>query len=140
MDFNKILLTLTFLLIPLLANAQLSDAPEDAEAYIISPVDQETVSSTFTVQFGLKGMGVAPAGVDMERTGHHHLLIDVEDMPDLTRPLPSTDQIVHFGLGQTETELTLPAGEHTLQLILGDFTHTPHKNPVISDKITIYVE
>lgn len=75
----------------------------------------------------------------MEGTGHHHLLIDIEDLPDLTRPLPTTDQIRHFGLGQTETVLTLPPGKHTLQLILGDFTHTPHNPPVMSEKITIYV-
>ena len=137
---KKILLILIYLLFPLIAFAQTSDAPEDAEAYIISPKDGETVSSSFTVQFGLKGMGVAPAGVDVEGTGHHHILIDVEELPDLTRPLPSTDQVVHFGLGQTETELTLPPGEHTLQLVLGDFAHTPHRTPVISNKITIHVE
>lgn len=137
---KKILLTLTILLLPFLAFAQISDAPEDAKAYIISPADGETVSSPFTVQFGLKGMGVAPAGIDMEGTGHHHLLIDVDELPDLTKPLPSNENVVHFGLGQTETELTLTPGEHTLQLVLGDFTHTPHSNPVMSEKITIYVE
>lgn len=137
---KKILLTLTTLLLPFLAFAQMSDAPEGAKAYIISPADGETVSSTFTVQFGLKGMGIAPAGVDMEGTGHHHILIDVDELPDLTKPLPSNDHFVHFGLGQTETELTLPPGEHTLQLVLGDFTHTPHSTPVMSEKITIHVE
>lgn len=137
---KKILLTLTTLLLPLLAFAQNSEAPEEASVYIISPTDGETVSSTFTVQFGLKGMGVAPAGVDVEGTGHHHILIDVDELPDLTKPLPSTDNVVHFGLGQTETELTLPSGEHTLQLVLGDFTHTPHSKPVMSEKITIHVE
>jgi len=140
MNSIKGLLTLVILLFPFLAFAQISDAPEGAKAYIISPKDGETVSSTFTVQFGLKGMGVAPAGVDVEGTGHHHLLIDVDELPDLTKPLPSTDQVVHFGGGQTETELTLPPGEHTLQLVLGDFTHTPHSKPVMSEKITIHVE
>lgn len=137
---KKILLTLTAILLPLVVFGQTSDAPEDATAYIISPKNGDTVSSPFTVHFGLKGMGVAPAGVDVEGTGHHHILIDVQELPDLTKPLPSTDQVVHFGLGQTETELSLPSGEHTLQLVLGDFAHTPHNKPVISEKITIYVE
>lgn len=137
---KKILLVLTTFLFPLLAFAQMSDAPEGAKAYIISPEDGETVSSSFTVQFGLKGMGVAPAGIDMEGTGHHHILIDVAELPDLTKPLPSNENVVHFGLGQTETELTLTPGEHTLQLVLGDFTHTPHTSPVMSEKISIFVE
>jgi hypothetical protein len=115
-------------------------APEGARAYIISPKNGETVSSTFTVQFGLKGMGVAPAGVTMANTGHHHLLIDVAQMPDMSTALPATDKIRHFGGGQTETELTLPPGQHTLQLVVGDFAHIPHDAPIASDKVTITVK
>lgn len=114
-------------------------APEDAEVYILSPEDGAEVSSPFTVRFGLRGMGVAPAGVQFANTGHHHLLIDVDELPPESQPLPTTDQIRHFGLGQTETELDLPPGEHTLQLVLGDHLHVPHDPPVISDKITITV-
>ena len=115
-------------------------SPAGAEAYIISPKDGATVNGTFKVQFGLKGMGVAPAGVNSPDTGHHHLLIDVTTMPDMNMPLPVTDNIKHFGKGQTETEVTLPAGKHTLQLVLGDMNHTPFDKPVMSEKITITVK
>jgi len=140
MKFKKLLLLLSVLtLFPFLVFAQTSEAPENARTYIVSPQHGAVVPPTFTVVFGLSGMGIAPSGQNVEGTGHHHLLINVDDLPDLTKPLPTTDQIRHFGLGQTETVLTLPPGEHTLQLILGDFTHTPHNPPVISEKITIYV-
>jgi len=115
-------------------------SPPGAEAYIISPKDGATVKSPVRVQFGLKGMGVAPAGVKFENTGHHHLLIDTDAPTDLSAPLPATDKIVHFGKGQTETTLTtLTPGKHTLQLLLGDQNHIPHNPPVISRKITITV-
>jgi hypothetical protein len=132
------------LTVPLLAGLVLAQvpknkAPENAAAYFISPKDGETVSSPFTVRFGLKGMGVAPAGINQPNTGHHHLLIDV-DKPDLNAALPVTDAIRHFGAGQTETELKLPAGKHTLQLVLGDHLHIPHEKPVMSPKITITVK
>ncbi|ABC27066.1 conserved hypothetical protein [Hahella chejuensis KCTC 2396] len=115
-----------------------TDNPESAKAYIISPTDGETVSSKFVVRFGLEGMGVAPAGVERENTGHHHLLIDGEKMPDMNMPLGS--DVKHFGGGQTETTLELPPGQHTLQLILGDHLHQPHAHPVVSEKITITVK
>jgi len=92
------------------------------------------------VVFGLKNIGVAPAGIDKKNTGHHHLLIDTDELPDLTKPLPATDKIKHFGGGQTETEITLSPGKHTLQLLLGNYAHIPHSKPVISKKITITVE
>ncbi len=122
------------------ANPLISKAPEDARVYIISPADGEVVSSTFTVKFGLSGMGVAPAGIEMENTGHHHILIDLDEMPDMSVPLPNTENIVHFGVGQTETTLTLSPGEHTLQLLLGNHLHVPHQNPVMSEKITVTVQ
>jgi hypothetical protein len=114
-------------------------APAGAEVYFISPRDGATVPKTFVVQFGLKGMGVAPAGVDSPNTGHHHLLIDVETPPDPNQPLPATDQVRHFGAGQTETSVTLPPGKHTLQLVLGDKSHVPHDPPVMSKRITVTV-
>jgi hypothetical protein len=110
-----------------------------AEAYIISPKDGAKVTSPFVVQFGLKGMGVAPAGMKFENTGHHHLLIDTDAPADLSAPLPSSEKVVHFGKGQTETTLTLAPGKHTLQLLLGDATHIPHNPPVLSKKITVTV-
>lgn len=142
---TKLALTLTAMLAVVgvaVAAIQLpkTPSPDGAKTYIISPKDGDTVDSTFTVRFGLKGMGVAPAGIVMENTGHHHLLINVEEMPDMNIPLPATDNIRHFGLGQTEAELTLPAGKHTLQLVLGDHLHLPHNPVVKSEKITITVK
>lgn len=114
-------------------------APEEAFAYIIWPNDGEVIpGGDFVVLFGLHGMGTAPAGVDKPHTGHHHLLIDTE-LPPLDQPIPATDNDVHFGRGQTEYHLTLPKGEHTLQLLLGDANHIPHTPPVMSEKITITV-
>jgi hypothetical protein len=115
-------------------------SPAGAEAYIISPKDGATVKSPVTVVFGLKGMGVAPAGVKFENSGHHHLLIDTDVPKDLNAPLPTSDQVKHFGKGQTETSLELTPGKHTLQLVLGDQNHTPHNPPVVSKKITITVK
>ena len=114
-------------------------SPPGAEAYIISPRDGATVKSPVRVQFGLKGMGVAPAGVKFENTGHHHLLVDGDAPADLSAPLPATDRILHFGKGQTEASVPLSPGKHTLQLLLGDQNHVPHNPPVISRKVTITV-
>jgi len=116
-------------------------SPAGAEVYIISPKDGARVTGPVVVRFGLKGMGVAPAGIKAENTGHHHLLIDTPVPADLSAPLPVIpDKIVHFGKGQTETTVTLPPGRHTLQLVLGDQNHVPHNPPVISKKITITVK
>ena len=123
-----------------LAAELVSHAPLDAQAYIVEPANDTTVSETFTVKFGLSGMELAPAGIDKADTGHHHLLIDQTELPDLTASLPATEQIRHFGKAQTETKLTLEPGKHTLQLVLGNYLHIPHDNPVISDAITIEVQ
>jgi hypothetical protein len=114
-------------------------SPAGAEVYIISPQNGETVQNPVKVQFGLRGMGVAPAGVDVPDTGHHHLLIDLKDQPDMNQPLPMTDNIRHFGKGQTETEISLPPGPHTLQLLMGDKSHIPLNPSVESRAITINV-
>ncbi|HKD54768.1 MAG TPA: DUF4399 domain-containing protein [Steroidobacteraceae bacterium] len=115
-------------------------SPPGVEVYIISPKNGATVHGAFKVQFGLtKEMGIAPAGMKFDNTGHHHLLIDIDAPADMNGPLPATDKIVHFGKGQTETTLTLPPGKHTLQLLLADMNHVPHQPPVISKKITITV-
>lgn len=132
------LLALCGVLVAGAAWAERSPAPEGARVYIIAPKDGETVPQTFKVQFGLSGMGVAPAGVDLPKTGHHHLLIDVAELPPLDRPLGP--EIKHFGGGQTEAEITLTPGEHTLQLMLGDKNHVPFDPPVISEKIRITVK
>ncbi|HQW09098.1 MAG TPA: DUF4399 domain-containing protein [Steroidobacteraceae bacterium] len=122
------------------ADAPRTPAPAGAEVYFESPSDGATIKGPVTVRFGLKGMGVAPAGIRFDNTGHHHLLIDTDVPTDLGQPLPATEHIVHFGKGQTETTITLPPGRHTLQLVLGDALHIPHDPPVISKKITITVK
>jgi hypothetical protein len=91
------------------------------------------------VKFGLKGMGVAPAGVEKKKTGHHHLLIDTK-LADYDNPVPSDEKHKHFGGGQTETTIALSPGKHTLQLVLGDHNHIPHEPPVQSKVITITVK
>lgn len=118
----------------------ISKATSDAKVYFIEPLDGAVVEKTFSVKFGLTGMGVAPAGTDREHTGHHHILIDLDSLPDMTTPLPANDHVKHFGGGQTETTLTLEPGKHTLQLLLGNHLHIPHDKPVISEKITITVK
>ena len=133
---NKILFGLILLISPF---ASIS-ATEDALAYIVSPANGAVVNSPVTVIFGLRSpYGVAPAGIVKDQTGHHHLLIDT-DLPDLNGPIPNDERHRHFGGGQTETILELAPGEHTLQLLLGDFAHIAHKPPVISERITITVE
>ncbi len=117
-----------------------SAAPAGAEVYFIAPADGATVSTTFNVKFGLKGMGVAPAGIDAADTGHHHLLIDTTEIPNPELPLPATDKVIHFGKGQTETEVTLPPGVHTLRLVVGNHLHVPHDPPVASNVISVTVK
>ena len=115
-------------------------SPAGAKVYFINLKDGDTVNSPFLVQFGLSGMGVAPAGVEKPNTGHHHLLIDAAlTAEQMKEPIPADSNHVHFGGGQTETMVTLPPGTHTLQLVLGDWTHIPLAPPVMSEPITITV-
>ena len=135
----------TLFLIALLAGglavAQLArtPAPEGVELYFVTPTDGATVTSPVRVVFGLRGMGVAPAGVERDGTGHHHLLIDT-GVPPLDRPIPADDRHRHFGGGQTETEIELKPGKHTLQLLLGNHLHVPHDPAICSERITITVQ
>ena len=122
----------------LIASARADGSGPAPEAYIVSPADGATVRSPVKVVFGLRGYGVAPAGVEFPNTGHHHLLIDT-GLPNLSEPIPADDKHRHFGKGQTETVLELAPGEHTLQLLLGDHLHRPHSPPVTSPVITITV-
>lgn len=114
-------------------------SPEGAMVYIIAPEDGATVQSPVTVLFGASGIGIAPAGVEHDNTGHHHLIIDAE-LPAMDGPLPADDQHVHFGGGQTQTTIELEPGEHTLQLLLADHNHVPHEPPLSSEVVTITVE
>jgi Domain of unknown function (DUF4399) len=116
-------------------------APPNASVYIISPKDGDTVTSPFKVQFGLSGMGVAPAGVEKPNTGHHHLIVDTKLSPhELKEPIASDAQHIHYGGGQTEAMVTLPPGKHTLQLVLGDWSHIPFNPPIMSSVITVTVK
>jgi hypothetical protein len=116
-------------------------APPHASVYFISPKDGDAVISPFKVQFGLSGMGVAPAGVDKPNTGHHHLIIDATlSAQELKEPIASDATHVHFGGGQTEATVTLPPGKHTLQLVLGDWSHIPFNPPIMSSVITVTVK
>ncbi|HEY5102349.1 MAG TPA: DUF4399 domain-containing protein [Steroidobacteraceae bacterium] len=113
--------------------------PAAAEVYIISPKDGAKVTGPVTVLFGLKGMGIAPAGVKFDNTGHHHLLVDMEVPSDLSVPMPATETLLHFGKGQTQTTLTLAPGKHTLQLVFADLNHMALNPPLASKRITITV-
>jgi len=135
------------LALPALADGHLTPAPEGAEVYFVGLSDGDTVSSPVTVRFGLSGMGVAPSGVEQENTGHHHLLINRPALgegeygaEELELAIPADDHHKHFGGGQTEVSVELPAGSHTLQLVVGDHGHVPHTPPIASDVITITVE
>jgi hypothetical protein len=122
-----------------IAQIKRTPSPAGAEVYFIAPKDGDTVSSPVNVKFGLKGMGVAPAGIAFDNSGHHHLVID-DKTPPLDAPIPADATHVHFGKGQTETSVELKPGKHTLQLVLGDQLHIPHDPAVVSKVITITVK
>jgi Domain of unknown function (DUF4399) len=130
------LLTVTF------AVAGETPAPEGAKVYFINVKDGDTVTSPVLIRFGLSGMGIAPSGTEAPNTGHHHLFIDAEPLTGdaLNEAIPVDEHHIHFGKGQTEASVTLTPGKHTLQLVLGDWSHIAHKTPVMSDRITVTVE
>lgn len=127
---NKILFTFLFF----------SISAFSAEVYFVSPSDGDEVSSPVEIVFGLRGIGVAPAGINFPNTGHHHLLVDIDALPNLNESIPADENHIHFGKGQTQTLLALDPGEHTLQLLLGDWMHVPHTEPIFSEKIKIFVK
>ena len=112
----------------------------NAEVFIVSPLNKEVVSSPVKIIFGISNMTVAPAGIKKKFSGHHHLIIDIDVLPSLSRPIPSDEKHLHFGKGQTSAFIDLKSGTHTLQLIFGDYVHIPHDKPLISKKIIITVE
>lgn len=124
---------------PATATLPRTPAPAGASAYLVEPTDGATVTSPVRVVFGLKGFGVAPAGVERTDAGHHHLLVDTGLPENLGLPIPNDEQHRHFGGGQTEVELTLAPGRHTLQLLLGDHLHVPHDPPIASAVVTVEV-
>jgi Domain of unknown function (DUF4399) len=139
---NRLLFVFGMALLAGFAWAQERSAPPvNAEVYFISPSDGAKLQGPVTVRFGLKGMGIAPAGVKFDNTGHHHLLVDTDlSEVKLDASLPATDKIVHFGKGQTETTLNLSPGKHTLELVFADYQHVSFDPPLHSKKITITVK
>ena len=126
------------IMLPIPVGAQ-TPAPPDAVVYIITPRDGQRIRSPITVRFGLRNMGVTRAGDTTPNMGHHHLLVDVTDPVEPNEPLPTDRKHLHFGAGQTETQLDLPPGKHTLQLVLGDAEHKPFNPVVASNRVTITV-
>ncbi len=122
-----------------LVRAGETPAPAGAKVYFVEPTNGAVVENPVKVVFGLSGMGVAPAGVEKAKTGHHHLLINTP-LPPLDEGIPADDNHVHFGGGQTEVELTLSPGPHKLQLLVGDHNHIPHDPPIMSEVIEITVK
>ena len=138
---KRTMIALSLSLLAAVAVADRSAAPAGAEVYFIAPQNGAKVHGPVTVKFGLKGMGVAPAGIKFDNTGHHHLLVDTDvSAINLDQPLPASDKVVHFGKGQTETAITLPPGKHTLQLLFADSLHQSFDPALSSKKITITVE
>ena len=134
-----LVLSAALALSPSAAYPQGKTAPKDAKLYFITPRDGQKIRGGFWVRFGLRNMGVTHAGDDYQNSGHHHLLVDINEPLDPKEPIPQDKSHLHFGAGQTETFLELPPGLHTLQLVLGDAKHYPFDPPVVSSKITIRV-
>jgi len=139
MPTRRLVLTSLLQLAPAVALAGKTPAPKEAYLYIIWPTDGTRIKGAFWCRFGLRNMGVTHAGDKTPNTGHHHLLIDVDEPLDSNEPIPSDKKHLHFGAGQTEVRLELPPGPHTLQLVLGDADHIPFDPPVVSRKIRIIV-
>jgi len=138
--FGSVVVSMLAAAFPAVAPAQTA-APANAMVYFINVKDGDTVKSPFKIQFGLSGMGVAPAGVEKPKTGHHHVLVDATLTPEQAKePIPADEHHLHFGGGQTETTVTLTPGRHTLQLVLGDWSHVPFNPPIVSPVITVEVK
>ena len=135
----SIFLFIVFFFAPIQSYAE-SYADENKRLFFITPSNGEEVTSPVTIRFGIVGMEIVPAGKDKPMSGHHHLLVNVEKLPNMKSPIPADKNHLHFGKGQTETQLNLPLGRHSLQLLLGDYMHVPHEKPLISDKIEIIVK
>lgn len=134
-----IFLASTMMLISVSAHAQGRPAPKDAVLYFVWPQNGSKIKGAFWCRFGLRNMGVTHAGDNFQNSGHHHLLVDVSDPLDPKEPIPQDKNHLHFGAGQTEARIDLPAGKHTLQLVLGDGGHYPFSPPVVSEKITVTI-
>src|SRR5882757_4818336 len=137
---QRIILSAALTCLPLAASAQGKPAHKDALLYFVWPQNGATIKGGFWCRFGLRNMGVTHAGDNYQNSGHHHLLIDVNEPIDPNEPIASDKSHLHFGAGQTEARIELPPGKHTLQLVLGDAKHYPFNPPVVSDKITVRIK
>ena len=135
----SIFLFIVFLFAPIQSYTE-SYSDKNKRLFFITPSNGEDVTNPVTIRFGIVGMEIAPAGKNKPMSGHNHLLVNVEKLPNMKSPIPADKNHLHFGKGQTETQLNLPSGRHTLQLLLGDYMHVPHEKPLISDKIEIIVK
>jgi hypothetical protein len=141
MNITRIaLLSVALMLLPEAAHSQGRPAPRDAYLYFVWPQDGSTIKGAFWCRFGLRNMGVTHAGDDFTNSGHHHLLVDVNEPLDSNDPIPQDKNHLHFGAGQTEARIELPPGKHTLQLVLGDAKHYPFNPPLASKKITVTIK
>ncbi len=137
---RAILLVSLFLIISSIVLGHDYHSQDNRRVFFISPLDGASVKSPVEIKFGAIGIDIVPAGVDIPNSGHHHLLINIDKLPDMKSPIPSDENHLHFGGGQTETILDLPKGTHTLQLLVGNNLHIPHEIPLISKKIEITIE
>jgi hypothetical protein len=120
------------------AGAHIGPVPEGAKVFFVAPADGATVASPVKIQMGVEGMEVKPAGQIQDGSGHHHIIIDADPVAKGTL-VPADDNHKHFGKGQTETELNLTPGQHTLQLQFANGVHLSYGEQM-SAKITITVE
>src|SRR5262245_13015500 len=109
-------------------------SPAGASVYFVEPQEGATVRSPVHVVFGISGMQVAAAGVEQPNTGHHHLIVDA-DLPSFDAPIPKDDHHLHYGNGQSDADVTLAPGPHTLQLLLGYHLHISDKPPLYSSPL-----
>ena len=135
----SIFLFTVFLFAPIQSYTE-SYSDKNKRLFFITPSNGEEVTNPVTIRFGIVGMEIVPAGKDKPMSGHHHLLINVEKLPNMKSPIPADKNHLHFGKGPTAPQLNLPSGRHTLQLLLGNYMHVPHEKPLISDKIEIIVK
>ena len=135
---HKMWMLLTLLLVSTVVSAA-SQSKEGSRVYFISPKDGEIVQNPIKLSFGLEGMNLVEAGINRPYSGHHHLLINVDQLPDMSLPVPADHQHIHFGKGQSKSVITLKPGNYTLQLLFADYLHIPHEQPIFSKKISIKV-
>ncbi len=137
------LFSLILVLIFTAAAAAAHSPPEGARVFFVNPKDGASISGQFTVIFGIQGFGVTTAGDGAKRkhvAGHHHLLVDMDKLPDMEQPLPYNPHVIHYDRGESEAKIELPTGQHTLQILLTDEGHEPHNPPLLSEKISITVK